>query len=125
MSLEPRGFNTAFGIAECLGVAPVGTSGSAGRIFTAVDNWKQHPGSMKNQGEWAFAAGINRFVYHTFQHQSLPDSLRPGMTMDLMAFTGTATKHGGRWLMLIIARGAVSIHVATKGRTVADRSISP
>ncbi|MDR2859172.1 MAG: glycosyl hydrolase, partial [Mediterranea sp.] len=30
---------------------------------------------------WAYAAGINRFVYHTFQHQALPDSLRPGMTM--------------------------------------------
>jgi len=36
---------------------------------------------MKAQGDWAFAAGINRFVYHTFQSQPLADSLRPGMTM--------------------------------------------
>lgn len=36
---------------------------------------------MKNQTDWAFAAGINRLTYHTFQHQALPDSLRPGMTM--------------------------------------------
>lgn len=36
---------------------------------------------MKNQTDWALAAGINRLVFHTFQHQSLPDELRPGMTM--------------------------------------------
>jgi hypothetical protein len=36
---------------------------------------------MKNQGDWAFATGINRFVYHTFQNQFLADSLRPGATM--------------------------------------------
>ena len=36
---------------------------------------------MKEQGDWAFAAGINRFVYHTFQSQTLPDNLKPGMTM--------------------------------------------
>ena len=36
---------------------------------------------MKNQGDWAFASGINRFVYHTFQHQYLDDNLKPGMTM--------------------------------------------
>ncbi|MFD2145170.1 glycosyl hydrolase [Mucilaginibacter antarcticus] len=36
---------------------------------------------MKDQGDWAFAAGVNRFVYHTFQNQFLPDSLRPGATM--------------------------------------------
>ncbi len=36
---------------------------------------------MKNQGDWAFAAGVNKFVYHTYQHQVLPDNLKPGMTM--------------------------------------------
>ena len=36
---------------------------------------------MKEQGDWAFATGINRFVYHTFQSQTLPDNLKPGMKM--------------------------------------------
>lgn len=50
--------------------------------FTAAnDGWRQHPGSMKDQSDWAFASGINRLVYHTFQHQALDDRLRPGMTM--------------------------------------------
>ena len=36
---------------------------------------------MKNQGDWAFCIGINRFVYHTFAHKPLGDEYRPGMTM--------------------------------------------
>jgi hypothetical protein len=50
--------------------------------FTAHnDGWRQHPGTMKNQTDWALASGVNRLVYHTFQHQCLDDALRPGMTM--------------------------------------------
>jgi hypothetical protein len=51
--------------------------------FTADGNeaWKQYPGSMKDQGDWALAAGVNRFFYHTFEHKPFDDSLRPGMTM--------------------------------------------
>jgi hypothetical protein len=36
---------------------------------------------MKNQGDWAFCMGINRFVYHTFAHKPLGKEHRPGMTM--------------------------------------------
>ena len=40
------------------------------------------PGDMKNQSNWAFAMGINEFIFHTFQHQPLgQDGPRPGMTM--------------------------------------------
>lgn len=40
------------------------------------------PGDMKNQSNWAFAMGINDFIYHTFQHQPLgKEGPRPGMTM--------------------------------------------
>jgi len=54
-----------------------------GRSFTGgpEEAWKQYPGSIKNQGDWAFATGINRFFYHTFEHKPLADSLMPGMTM--------------------------------------------
>jgi hypothetical protein len=54
----------------------------AAEAFTALPSeaMKQYPGSMKNQGDWAFCAGVNRFVFHTFAHQPLGDE-RPGMTM--------------------------------------------
>lgn len=78
------GFNSSYSVIEATSVAHIqGKSLVPAEAFTAQDNegWKQHPGSMKNQGDWAFAAGINRFVYHTFQNQFLADSLKPGATM--------------------------------------------
>ncbi|MEP7143470.1 MAG: glycosyl hydrolase, partial [Ferruginibacter sp.] len=78
------GFNSSFSCTEATSIAHVnGISLVPAEAFTAEENegWKQYPGSMKEQGDWAFAAGINRFVYHTFQSQTLPDNLKPGMTM--------------------------------------------
>ncbi len=77
------GFNSSFSCIEAASIAHVnGNPVVAAEAFTAYkDAWKQFPGSMKNQGDWAFACGVNRLVYHTFQHQSLNDSLKPGMTM--------------------------------------------
>lgn len=79
---SPGGFNSAFSCIQAASIAHVnGQPVVAAESFTAVDGWKQHPGSMKNQGDWAFATGINKFVYHTFQHQPLDKKLKPGMTM--------------------------------------------
>jgi len=78
------GFNSSFSTVEATSIAHVnGRSLTPAEAFTAQngESWKQFPGSMKNQGDWAFAAGINRFVFHTFENQFLPDSLRPGATM--------------------------------------------
>lgn len=78
------GYNTSFSCVEATSIAHVnGVPLVPAEAFTAENNesWKQHPGSMKEQGDWAFATGINRFVYHTFQSQTLPDHLKPGMTM--------------------------------------------
>ena len=78
------GFNSAFSCIEAVSVAHVGGHALVpAEAFTAGNDegWRQYPGSMKNQGDWAFAAGINRFVFHTFQNQLLADSLKPGMTM--------------------------------------------
>lgn len=78
------GFNSSFSCIESTSIGHVnGKSLIPAEAFTAQDNegWKQYPGAMKNQGDWAFATGINRFVYHTFQNQFLADSLRPGATM--------------------------------------------
>lgn len=78
------GYNSSFSCVEATSIAHVnGVSLVPAEAFTAQgdEGWKQHPGSMKEQGDWAFTAGINRFVYHTFQSQTLPDHLKPGMTM--------------------------------------------
>ena len=63
-------------IAHTMGRPVVGAE-----AFTAsAEYWKQYPGSMKAQGDWALAFGINCFKFHTYQHQpSLTD--KPGMTM--------------------------------------------
>jgi hypothetical protein len=77
------GFNTAFSVFEATSVAHVfGRPLVPSEACTADgENWRQFPGSMKNQGDWAFAAGINQFMFHTFQNQFLADSLKPGATM--------------------------------------------
>jgi len=41
-------------------------------------NWARSPWTLKNQTDWAFAVGINKFSIHGFAHQSNEDA--PGMT---------------------------------------------
>jgi hypothetical protein len=76
------GFNSSFSCIEVASIAHIeGKKVVAAEAFTAyLDAWKQYPGSMKDQGDWAFATGVNKFVYVIFQHQPLNDSLKPGMT---------------------------------------------
>ncbi|MDR3228382.1 MAG: hypothetical protein LBT53_03060 [Puniceicoccales bacterium] len=78
-----RGLGTEWSAAEATSIAHlIGQPVVGAESFTAHgDGWRQHPASVKDQGDWAFAAGVNRFFYHTYQHQALPDHLRPGMTM--------------------------------------------
>jgi alpha-L-rhamnosidase len=75
--------NSDWSVAESTSVGH--TNGRAiigAEAFTAEfpERWLQHPASMKNQGDWAFCAGINRIVFHRFQSQSGTDR-SPGMTM--------------------------------------------
>ncbi len=76
-------FSTDFSVVEATSVGH--TSGCriiAAESFTASpnDTWLQHPASMKDQGDWALCAGINRIVFHRFQAQPSPARF-PGMTM--------------------------------------------
>jgi len=78
------GFDTSFSCIEASSIAhTMGRPIVSAEAFTAIrsEAWQQYPGSMKNQGDWAFCMGINRFVYHTFAHQPLGEEYRPGMTM--------------------------------------------
>ena len=58
----------------------MGKSIVAAESFTASGGLDAYPWSLKNQGDWAFCVGINRFVFHTFAHQALGDAYKPGMT---------------------------------------------
>ena len=117
------GFNSSFSCIEATSIAHVnGISMVPAESFTADDGegWKQFPGSMKNQGDWAFATGINRLVFHTFQHQSLDEKYKPGMTM------GPYGVHWNRsqswWSMVDGYHRYISRcqYILQQGRTVAD-----
>ncbi|MBN8850568.1 MAG: glycosyl hydrolase [Sphingobacteriales bacterium 50-39] len=117
------GFNSSFSCIEATSIAHVnGIPLVPAESFTAGDEegWKQYPGSMKNQGDWAFATGINRLVYHTFQHQALDSSLKPGMTMGPY---GVHWNRSQTWWPMV---GAYHNYIARcqyllqQGRTVAD-----
>ncbi len=117
------GFNTAFSCIEAASIAHIrGLPVVQGEAFTAGadEAWKQYPGSMKDQGDWAFATGINRFFYHTFEHKPLRDDLSPGMTM------GPYGVHWDRkqtwWSMVPGYHRYISRcqFILQQGRTVAD-----
>ncbi len=77
------GFSTGFSTFEATSIANLyGRSVLAAEAFTShLVAWKSHPGSIKNQNDWAFCSGINRLMYHTFAHKTIPGDHYPGMTM--------------------------------------------
>ncbi len=77
------GFNTSFSVMEATSIGhTTGRKEIAAEAFTSGDEekWHAYPGSMKALGDWAFSSGVNRFVFHRYQHQPWLN-LRPGMTM--------------------------------------------
>jgi hypothetical protein len=71
--------------------------------FTSApkDAWDNYPGKLKEQGDWAFTQGINRFIFHTFAHQPW-EAVKPGMTMGPHGMMGnrntTWWEQGGAWI---------------------------
>ena len=50
--------------------------------FTSCgDAFAKNPANMKNQTDWALAIGINGIMFHTYQHQALGNTEKPGMNM--------------------------------------------
>lgn len=77
------GFSSEFSCIEAASIAhTMGRPIVGAESFTAApgEDWRQHPASMKAQGDWALCAGINRFVFHRYQAQPWLDRF-PGMTM--------------------------------------------
>ncbi|MBK7257797.1 MAG: glycosyl hydrolase [Ignavibacteriae bacterium] len=77
------GFHTSYSVIEATSIAhTTGRSVVGAEAFTSADteHWDAWPGSMKVLGDWAFAQGVNRFVFHRYQHQPW-NSVKPGVTM--------------------------------------------
>ncbi len=77
------GFNSFYSVIEAASIAHTcGRPVVAAEAFTSTDaeRWQAHPGSVKALGDWAFCAGVNRIVFHRYQHQPQLDRW-PGMTM--------------------------------------------
>lgn len=88
---------TDFSLAEAASVGHTqGRTIIAAESFTASpdENGRQHPASMKAQGDWAFCQGINRFVIHRYQAQPWLDRF-PGMTMGV---SEPVPKHPGTYV---------------------------
>jgi len=75
-----KGVDSSYSVFEATSIAHVmGKPIVSAEAFTTSGGLDAYPGSLKNQGDWAFAVGINRFVFHTFAHQALGDAYKPGM----------------------------------------------
>ena len=75
--------STTFSVFEAASIAHTNGGKIVGaESFTSGGSarWKAYPGNMKALGDWAFATGINRFVFHRYIHQPDLDKF-PGMTM--------------------------------------------
>ncbi len=115
------GFDSSFSCIESTSIAhTTGRRIVSAEAFTGRDQWQQYPWSMKNQGDWAFCIGINRFVYHTFAHKPLGDAYRPGMTMGPY---GVHWDRGQTWWPMVLDYHryvARCSHLLRQGVTVSD-----
>ncbi|MFH0761365.1 MAG: glycosyl hydrolase [Bacteroidota bacterium] len=77
-------FVTTYSCIEATSIAhTLGKPVVQAEAFTACDEeaWKVYPTLMKNQSDWAFAMGINRFLYHTFVHKAHGDKYPPDIPL--------------------------------------------
>jgi hypothetical protein len=77
-------FKSAWSCIEAASIGHVmGKPIVAAEAFTAVKTyWKETPWTLKDQTDWAFATGINRFVIVTFSHQPWLNKA-PGMMFSM------------------------------------------
>ena len=76
-------FDTVFSCFEAASIAHTHAKPVvAAEAFTNCvrDSWRHNPKTMKQLGDWAFCSGVNRFVFHRYQHQPYLDRY-PGFSM--------------------------------------------
>ena len=83
------GLNSEFSVIEAVSSGHTcGKKIIGAEAFTSSnDKWRQYPGAMKQQTDWALCAGINRFIFHRMFHQPTDDN-RPGYSLSV---------HGVHW----------------------------
>lgn len=94
----------------------------AGEAYTAGPRaaaWQNHPFSLKAEGDRAFCAGVNEFIFHTFAHQPYAVT-GPGFTF---ASWGLNFNRGNTWWE--VARPWMDYlarcnHLLREGQSVAD-----
>jgi hypothetical protein len=77
------GFDSTYSVFEAASIAhTVGRPIMAAEAFTSSEDerWLAYPASVKTMGDWALTRGVNRIVFHRYQHQPWLDRV-PGMTM--------------------------------------------
>lgn len=115
------GFNSTFSCQQASSIGHImGRPIIAAEAFTGDkrEAWTKYPGALKNQGDWAFGVGINRFFYHTFAHK--PDDTRPGMVMGPY---GVHWDRGQTWWPMVESYHRYVSRcqfLLSQGRTVAD-----
>jgi hypothetical protein len=78
-----HGFDSTYSVFEAASIArTLGRPIMAAEAFTSneEERWLAHPASVKRMGDWALTRGVNRIVFHRYQHQPWLDRV-PGMTM--------------------------------------------
>lgn len=94
----------------------------AGESYTAgapVARWQNHPFSLKAEGDRAFCAGVNEFIFHTFAHQPYRTT-GPGFTFASWGLNfnrGNTWWDAGRAWMEYLTR---CNHMLREGKSVAD-----
>ncbi len=75
------GFETSFSVVEATSTAhTTGKKIVGAESFTTMDDrWRQHPGIMKRQADWAFCAGVNSLIFHRMCAQPGEDA--PGFSL--------------------------------------------
>ena len=94
----------------------------AAEAYTAgaqVARWQNHPFSLKPEGDRAFCAGVNQFVFHTFAHQPYRVT-GPGFTFASWGLNfnrgNTWWDQGRAWIDYLTRCN----HMLRQGRSVAD-----
>jgi hypothetical protein len=63
--------------------------------------WQEHPYGLKAQGDWMYAQGLNRFIFHRYAQQPHLEAV-PGMTMGCYGIhfdrTNTWFEQAGEWI---------------------------
>ncbi len=114
-------YNSAWSCIEAASIGHImGKSIVAAEAFTASKTyWKESPWTLKNQGDWAFAAGINRFVTVSFAHQPWLDKA-PGMMFSMYGLHWERTQTFWPLLSDYNTYLARCSHMLQQGVTISD-----